>query len=145
MNTQPNQRLRMMIRMITVSALSVVVAVAGTAYAQSSGKAKRAKSDCPAMRPHKKLKQVTGSAAEQAKSAALAEVSGAEVKEVAYPPKGEGYLVFLKTDDGPLVVELDKDFKVTGKRKPPTPPRGPRPGGPGAPDGPPPTGETGGS
>lgn len=142
MNTEAKERARSITRMVLVSALSVVVALAGTAYAQSSKQAKRASSDCPAGKPHKRLKTVTGTAAEQAKSAALAEVSGAEVKEVAYPPEGDGYLVFLKTDDGPLVVELDKDFKVTGKHKPPKPPAGARPGGPG---GPPPAGDDGGS
>lgn len=60
--------------------------------------------------------QVTGSNATKAKAAAEDEVDGtAEV--VMKSRSGSGYAVIVRTDDGPVMVELDKNFKVTDKHE----------------------------
>lgn len=67
--------------------------------------------------------EVTGSAATKAKAAAEKKTDG-EAQNVMKARSGSGYVVFVSTDDGPVLVELDEEFKVTDERELPA-----RPGG----------------
>ncbi len=77
--------------------------------------------------------QVTGAAATKAKDAAEKAVDG-EARGVMQARSGDGYVVIVETDDGPVIVELSKSFKVTGKHEM---------NGRGDHDGPPPGGQGG--
>lgn len=75
---------------------------------------------------------LTGATADKVKAAALAKVPGATVLRLSTDPRATGaYLALVrKTDDTPVIVRIDKDFKVTGTTALRGGPRGFR-GGPG--------------
>lgn len=57
--------------------------------------------------------QVTGEAANNAKAAAEKKTGGT-AQGVMKARSGSGYVVFVQTDNGPAIVEVNKSFKVTG-------------------------------
>jgi hypothetical protein len=84
--------------------------------------------DAPGTAAHENAeKAVTGEAAEKAKAAAVATISGGKAGSVTTDFRGSGYEVTVtKTDGSQVTVHLDSSFKV--QTHPPGAPMGGRPG-----------------
>jgi len=78
-------------------------------------------------------KPLTGNTERKAEAAATAEVDGTAMRAVQ---KGNRYYVIVRTDDGGVLVKLNKQFKVLDTEELPERGEGRHHGGPGGPGGP---------
>jgi uncharacterized membrane protein YkoI len=112
-----------------VLAGTVGASAVGSSPSPAPGTGTGTGTDRPARPPHPDETPLTGDTADKVKAAVLAKYPGATVMRLETDSDGV-YEAHIRTQDGkPLVVEVGKDFTVTGEEKPPPP----GPGGPGMP------------